>query len=198
MAKKLTGFQIFKIYYAIFLHYTTDTYFYYENQGKTLYTEDMYRSRFSYKSFEGLVKEFGEWNPLQFEYYVSWLFYTRKNWVTPKNILEDQSRCMLEWTNYSRRRIENFSTDIIKIYSNDPNFIFDLLTLGEIHYSTLLILNRFTSIIHTMNLKLKGNPLWDHKYKKLIKFEPFYINHEPISDAGFKRYIPETLWPMVE
>lgn len=190
----LTPFYLFRTYHAVFLHYNS-SYDYQKNLGYTRCTEERFEARKDKKDWYELRYQVINFNNKSYEYYLAWLFYKNYKWVTVKNIVENEVRYRLEWMNYSKRRLALFKIDLIKLYRNhSPTHIFQLLNLGDMHYATILILNRYTNIIDRMNKELQGNLLWDSKFKKLVKFEPFYNAHEPFEGSIFKQHIPETLY----
>jgi hypothetical protein len=190
---KHTPFSIFKIYHAVFLHYTTD-YDYQLYNGKTSYKLETFEKRKDKYSFVKLAKIFEYHDLAEVQYYIAWLFFSGDGWVVPKSIQIEVLQFELEWKNYGHMRVESFKDDIHKIgVNNTYQRIHELLTVGEIHFCTLLILDALTSIIDKMNGKLAGQFLWDAKYKKLKKFRPFYFRHEPIHEINFKQLIPENL-----
>jgi len=186
----LAPFKIFQIYHGVFLHYSTN-YNYQKYLGKTNYTEEKFLRRSDKYSFVKLSKEFAHWDENQFEYYVSWLFYIKPKWVTAKDLDEAQARFQLEWLNYSKYHYDNFGMDMVKIRTINPRKLFEQLQLGDIHYQTILTLNKFTSILDFMNVDLGGNPIWDQKYKKLKKFRPFYEEHQPMNEQMYLNFITE-------
>jgi hypothetical protein len=185
----LAPFDIFQIYHGIFLHYTT-SYDYQKYQGKTGYSEATFNSRRDKYSFHNLSREFKDKDAAFIEYYFSWEFYQREKWVTIKYIIEDQARFQLEWLNYSHKHLDHFAADMKKIGFIDPKAFFEKLQYGDIHYQTILTLNKYTNIIDIINEELQGMPLWDFKYKKLKKFEPFYEVHQPTNGPMYRAYIP--------
>lgn len=187
---QLAPFQIFKIYHGCFLHYTTN-YDYQKYNGNTSYTEETFNRRRDKYSYHKLAREFADQNADFVEYYFSWLFYNRAKWVTTKNIVEDQARFQLEWLNYSKKHLDNFAMDMMKVRTIDSKDLFKKLQYGDIHYQTLLILNKFTNIIDLMNADLQGQPLWDLKYKKLKKFQSFYEVHQPMNETMYRIFITE-------
>lgn len=185
---QLAPFQIFQIYHGVFLHYTT-TYDYQKYQGKTSYTEETFNRRPDKYAYHNLSREFKDQNADFVEYYFSWEFYQREKWVSVKNIIEDQARFQLEWLNYGKRHLDNFAKDMSKLENDTAASLFEKLQYGDVHYHTLLILNKYTNIIDIMNESLVGQPLWDFKYKKLKKFRPFYEEHQPMNEPMYKAYI---------
>jgi hypothetical protein len=190
----LSPFAIFKIYHSVFLHFSTE-YDYQKYMGKTAYTEEAFNSRQDKYSWVKLSREFATKDADFFEYYFSWLFYTKDKWVTTKSIFEDQARFQLEWLNYSKKHLDNFGMDMIKITGYDAKVIFQKLQYGDIHYQTILILNKFTNIIDHMNKELAGMPVWDLKYKKLKKFQPFYEAQQPMNEMMYRKLITEKQCP---
>lgn len=187
----LAPFKIFQIYHGCFLHYTTN-YDYQKYQGKTSYTEETFNRRSDKYSFHNLSRQFEKqemFNAEFLEYYLAWEFYQRDKWVTVKNIIEDQARFQLEWLNYSNQHLNNFALDMVKIRFLSGEEIFEKLQYGDVHYQTLLTLNKYNNIIDLMNQDLAGRPLWDFKYNKLKKFIPFYEEHEPTNEMMYRTYI---------
>lgn len=193
--KNLEPFQIFQIYHGVFLHYTT-TYDYQKYKGKTNYTNETFETRKDKYSYHNLSREFAHHTDEMLEYYFSWLFYRNPKWVTIKNIIYEQAAYQLEWSNYSNKHLDNFAKDMAKIDDIEPTYLFERLEYGDIHYQTILILNKFTNILIPMNDALAGMPVWDFKYKKLKKFQPFYEDHQPMNELMYKTYIKEKHVPI--
>lgn len=190
----LAPFSIFQIYHGVFLHYQTD-YDYQKYMGKTNYTEEAFNRRMDKYAWHKIAREFADQDADFLECYFSWLFYTKDKWVTTKSIVEDQARFQLEWLNYTKKHLDNFAMDMVKLRTIEPKIVFQKLQYGDIHYQTLLTLNKFTNIIDFMNSDLQGQPLWDQKYKKLKKFQPFYEVHQPMNETMYRTYITERQCP---
>jgi hypothetical protein len=188
---EMKPFAIFQIYHAVFLHYTT-SYDFQKYSGGTSYTEEAFDRRRDKYSYHKLAREYASWNPNEFAYLTSWLFYRQEKWVNSKTYETEAGQWPYEWRNYGKQRELNFRLDMVKIRTFEEPKIFEKLNQGDLHYASLFILDRFTNIIDVINTNLTGNFLWDQKYKKLIKFLPFYFQHEPVDDS-FKQFIPENL-----
>lgn len=194
MTIKTPPFEIFKVYHAVVLHYTTD-YDFQKYKGRTSYSKEAFDKRKDKYTFHKLANVFDYTNPNDIEYYFAWLFYASDGWINSRDLSREVLAFELDWRNYSSLRMDHFKNDMWMIKQQAPDYqtLFDLCTGGDVHYASILILDSLTGIIEKMNTKLAGQYLWDAKYKKLKKFRPFYYVHEPILDNVFKPMIPENI-----
>jgi hypothetical protein len=196
--KLLTPFHIFQIHHAILLHYTTD-YSYQLYHGQTSYKEETFEKRKDKYAYHKMGRIFEDaYDAKEIEYYFAWMFFRTDKWVTTRDISNATLLSYeLEWKNYSAGgRLGCFNMDVRNIQvagGFDPQTVFNLCFQGDVHFATLLILDKLKGVLKIMDDKLKGQYLWDEKYKKLKKFNPFYLTHEPIQEIDFRQHIPENL-----
>ena len=185
-------FAVFQIYHGVFLHFNSD-YDYMLYHGKTSYKLDTFQHRKDKYSWHNVARQLEYIDLNMMEYYFAWCFYSEPKWVSTKLLIDRIVNFDLEWTNYGAHRVTNFTKDMVKVKTLEPARLMHQLLNGEIHWCTILVLDYYRDTINKMNEALTGQFLWDKEYKKLIKFRPFYLKHEPIHEIIFKPLIPETL-----
>jgi hypothetical protein len=190
-------FRIFQIYHSILLHYTTD-YDYQLYHGQTSYKEATFERRKDKYAYHKMQRIFDDaYDVKAIEYYFAWMFFRTDKWVTTRDINNTTLLSFeLEWRNYGVGRQTCFNLDVRNIQAAggfDPQTVFNLCFQGDVHFATLLILDKLKGVLKIMDEKLAGQLLWDDKYKKLKKFNPFYLAHEPIHEVDFRQHIPESL-----
>jgi len=191
-------FKIFQIHHAVLLHYTTD-YDFQLYHGQTSYKEATFERRKDKYAYHKMVRIFDDlYSAKEIGYILAWLFFRSDKWVTTRDI--DNNALLayeLEWKNYSiGGRMTCFSMDVRHIQEAggfEPQRVFDMTYQGDVHWASMLILDKVKGIFDIMDKKLRGQLLWDDKYKKLKKFRPFYNTIEPIHEIDFRQHIPETL-----
>jgi len=188
---QMDAWGLFKVHHAVRLHFTTD-YDYFKYNGKTSYKREAFEHRKDKHSYTKMKRIFEYHDYKHMEYYIAWLFFTRNEWVTTDVINTEQLKFDLEWKEYSNNRVANFAKDYQRYLDQTPEMIFHKLIVGDLHWATILVLDKFIGLAQTLNQSLNGRYLWDQRYAKLAKFAPFYHAHEPIHEMSFRQMIKES------
>lgn len=180
----IDGFRVYKFYLAVKLHYTTDKFNVFENQGRVRGSRDKFWSRNDRGLFEKLGRQFDTDREV-IEYFVSnfaagndCVVYdgstagdNHTNWLKIKQSLtktfrDDLSKIVLH--------LENNPDKVDDLYDFDGPRIPELMKLcigNEITVQSLVILNSFRNFFE--NWKLQTNLIFEDECRRIIKSEKF-------------------------
>jgi hypothetical protein len=79
--------------------------------------------------------------------------------------------------NYVDQRI--FDDNFIASHNNHPPLLHNFLR-GNISFETLIILNDLLKFTGYWNKKMKGDPIWEEVYRKMVCYKPFVQYNEDI------------------
>jgi len=182
------GFEVFKIYLAVKLHFTTDKYDYSKYDGQINAKLENFTKRNDRYFFHKLSTRYGKDDILDF--FVSNFLIDSKKWVG--NLLKNDGKYEYDKFRLYKENInESFRRDCIVIFSdfNNRRLSFDygfsvfggqhpralqLLIQKKIGYQTALILDHYLSYIKDWDLQIKEKVVWKDISKKIKKFKPFF------------------------
>ena len=181
------GFDVYKTYLAVKLHFTTDTYDYYKYGGKVNATLDSFTKRKDRYFFHKLSTRYGQDNILDF--FVSNFLADSKKWIG--NLLQNDGKDV--YLDFKKRKESfsyNFRSDCVHI--NDDfirnNLTFDngfkssdgqhprflrLLLQKKISYQTAVVFEHFLSYVQNWNLEIKEKVVWPEIASKITRVRPF-------------------------
>ena len=181
------GFDVFKIYLAIKLHFTSDKYDFFKYDGKVNCKLDTFTKRNDRYFFHKLSKKYKQDEIVDF--FVANFLYDKKKWVG--NLLRNDGnetylayRKNKESLSYSFRNdcnviVNDFNA---KRFSFDDGFcvfggqhprVLQLLIQKKISYQTAVIINHYLSFVKNWNMEIKEKVVWPKIAFKLGKLKNF-------------------------
>lgn len=198
----MNGYDAYKVYQAVRLHFTSESFDYFLYNGKTkaatLEAFNLRKDKYSYHKLARVASE----EELPFYCAVNFL-NDDKCWIS--NLLEDIAvKRYKEWLSWQQARAHNFKSDLSKI--DNHNFaevivckenqlpkLLELYFQHEIGYDTIVILDHYINLVDNWNKKIGDDFIWNSFYKKFKKYKPFFLSYSPLSDPHYKKIIKENL-----
>jgi len=181
------GFDVYKTYLAVKLHFTTDTYDYYKYGGKVNTKLDTFTKRKDRYFFHKLSTRYAEADILDF--FVSNFLSDSKGWIG--NLLQNDGRdvyldfkkrkeafayhfkqdCGNIASDFSRRGIL-FDDGFIPISGQHPR-VLRLLIQRKISYQTTIVLNHFLGFTKNWDKEITEKVVWPEISLKVTRLRPF-------------------------
>ena len=181
------GFDVFKTYLAIKLHFTTDNYDYFDYGGKVNCKLDTFTKRNDRYFFHKLSKQYDKYNIVDF--FVANFLDNDKKWVG--NLLEKDGKTIyLNYRRYSdsvnyhfRGDCTNINTDFVShslsfddglsaVRGQHPRLL-KLLLSKKVNFQTMVILNYHLNFIKQWDKKITEKFVWPNLSKRLKKHRKF-------------------------
>ena len=180
------GFDVFRVYMAVKLHFTTD-YNYFDYDGKVNIKLDTFTKRNDRYFFHKLSTTYKQDEILDF--FVANFIDKDKNWVG--NLLENDGREI--YLNYKKVKDNfkfHFRNDFVNILNDfgskrlsfDDGFVchngqhprlLRLLIQRRASFQTFVVLDQVLSFIKNWNKEIKENIVWPKIAHKVAKLKPF-------------------------
>ena len=181
------GFDVYKIYLGVKLHFTTDTYDYYKYSGKVNATLDSFTKRKDRYFFYKLSTRYSPSEVLEF--FVSNFVDDSKKWIG--NLLNDDGhKVYLKYKKYfqsfdyslrngignivydfGRKRI-SFDDGLCVVNGQHPRML-RLLIQRKIDFPTAIILDSVLDFIKVWDKEITEKIVWPDLSRKLKKMKPF-------------------------
>ena len=192
----MKGFDLFKIYLGMKLHFTTDSYDFLRFHGKTKTTFDSYLKRQDKYWFEKLSRSF-KGDPVDF--FVALFAHNPHQWIG--QMLEGgHEEIYVRWQRRMQNYSEEFSEDIGVICKElskenkgfDSLFVIEegrhpsllqFVVRGEISHETFITLDEMLHFFPHFRKALKGDALWDALDKRCEKYRPFLRSKGVLSNT---------------
>ena len=183
----MDGFDVYKIYLAIKLHFTSDSYDYFKHNGKTTARLNTFTKRRDRYFFHKLSRSYS--SSACVDYFVAGFIGSNTVWigdVVGKSGQENYTR----W----QKRIESLSY----VFENDCDTLLDFIEEKEIKFDDLfkvkkgqhpplvklylankitvesmVILNDILNYTKQFNKEIGETVIWPKKYKLLMNYKPF-------------------------
>ena len=181
------GFDVFKTYLAIKLHFTTANYDYFDYGGKVNCKLDTFTKRNDRYFFHKLSKQYDKYNIVDF--FVANFLDNDKKWVG--NLLEKDGKTIyLNYRKYSdsvnyhfRGDCTNINTDFVShslsfddglsaVRGQHPRLL-KLLLSKKINFQTMVILNYHLNFIKQWDKQITEKFVWPNLSKRLKKHRKF-------------------------
>ena len=181
------GFDVYKTYLAVKLHFTTDTYDYYKYGGKVNTKLDTFTKRKDRYFFHKLSTRYAETDILDF--FVANFLSDSKRWIG--NLLANDGRdvyldykkrkeafayhfkqdCGNIASDFSRRNI-SFDDGFIPIRGQHPR-VLRLLIQRKISYQTTIVLNHYLGFTKNWDKEITEKIVWPEISLKVTRLKPF-------------------------
>lgn len=201
----MKGFDLFKIYLGVKLHFTSDSYDFFRFRGKTNTSFESYLKRKDKYWFERLSRSFkGE--PVDF--FFALLAHNPHQWIG--EVMEGGHEEV-----YSRwqRRMQNFSEEFSEDVGNlcqaaqgkGFNWLFEphdgghppllqMVVRGEISPESFITLDEILGFFPRFTQALESDPLWDSLRKRCEKYRPFLRSKGVLTNTlKYRRIVKEKL-----
>ena len=181
------GFDVYKTYLAVKLHFTTDTYDYYKYGGKVNTKLDTFTKRKDRYFFHKLSTRYAETDILDF--FVANFLSDSKRWIgnllanDGKDVYLDYKKrkeafayhfkqdCGNIASDFSRRNI-SFDDGFIPIRGQHPRLL-RLLIQRKISYQTTIVLNHYLGFTKNWDKEITEKVVWPEISLKVTRVKPF-------------------------
>jgi hypothetical protein len=193
----MNGFEVYKIYLALKLHFSKDNYNFFVFNGKSRTSLASFEKRNDKYFFKKLALKY-DTNTI-IEFFVSHFIHDDKFWIG--NISLQNSKIYSEWKNKIQSLSFKFSNEIEELINIEPNFdkIFETdgghpLLLkqyfsGQLSLESLVILNKVLNFVSVFDKQIKDPVVWPDLKRKVMKYEPFLS----IDTPKYKKILYETV-----
>ena len=181
------GFEVFKLYLAVKLHFTTDTYDYEEYGGKVNCKLETFTKRNDRYFFHKLSKRYNERDIL--DYFVANFTLNSGKWIG--NLIQNDGREI--YLDFKKRKESfgyHFRSDLVAINNdfNNRGLSFDdgflcgggqhprllrLLIQKRASQQTIIVLDHFLSFSKNWDKEITENVVWPKISSTLAKLRPF-------------------------
>jgi hypothetical protein len=181
------GFDVYKVYLGVKLHFTSKTYDYIKYGGKVNATLDSFTKRKDRYFFHKLSTKYGQDNILDF--FVANFLADSKRWVG--NLLENDGRdvyldyrkrkeaftyhfrndCVLVSDDFSARGL-SFDNGFLAIDGQHPRLL-RLLIQKKLAIQTAVVFDHFLSFVKNWNVEIKEKFVWPEIASKVTRVKPF-------------------------
>jgi len=181
------GFEVFKTYLAVKLHFTTDSYDYHKYEGKVNCKLDTFTKRNDRYFFHKLSTRYNQNDILGF--FVSNFLFDSNKWV--KSLTgQDGNDVFTDWKKRKESFEYYFRNDCVSILNdfNARNLSFDngfhvysgqhprflqLVLSKKISYETAVVFNNTIQFSSQWDRKINEKVVWPVHSKRLAKYEQF-------------------------
>lgn len=193
----MTGFEVYKTYLAIKLHFTKDDYNYFTFNGKSRASESSFEKRKDRYFFKKLATKFDKDTILQF--FVSHFVENSSTWIGDLSVYNSSTY------NAWKKKIQSMTF----MFENDIDYLIDTCNFEDIFdcksgnhpillqaylgdrvtLESMVILNALVKYIPDFDKKIKEPIVWPEVRKKVVKYEPFLS----IDKTKYKRILLQKL-----
>lgn len=183
----MNGFDVYKLYLAIKLHFTSDTYNFFTFNGKTRTTLESFEKRKDKYFFKKLATKFDRDELIQ--YFVAHFAQNGDTWIGDISKIENSS-IYSEWLKKIQSMSFVFSNDV-DVLLQDTDFEGIFKTSGthpplikkylskSINLETLVIFNQLLNFVKDFDKSIIDPVLWPELKRKVVKYEPFLSVDKP-------------------
>jgi len=177
----MNGFDVYKLYLAIKLHFTTDKYNFFTFNGKTRTTLESFEKRRDKYFFKKLATKFDQDQLIQ--YFVAHFVQNEDTWIGDISKIEHFS-VYSDWQKKIQSMSFVFSNDmdtlleetdfeqIFKITSTHPPLLKKYLS-RSITLESLVILNQLLNYVKDFDKIIQDPVVWPELRRRVVKYEPF-------------------------
>jgi hypothetical protein len=183
----MDGFDVYKIYLAIKLHFTSESYDYFKHNGKTTARLNTFTKRRDRYFFHKLSRSYS--SSACVDYFVAgfigsdtvWIGdvvgksgqenYTRwqKRIESLSYVFENDCNTLLDFIEEKRIKFD----DLFKVKDGQHPPLVKLYIANKITIETMVILNDILNYSKQFNKEIGETVIWPKKYKLLLKYKPF-------------------------
>jgi len=183
----MDGFDVYKIYLAIKLHFTSDSYDYFKHNGKTTARLNTFTKRRDRYFFHKLSRSYS--SSACVDYFVAgfigsdtvWIGdvvgksgqenYTRwqKRIESLSYVFEDDCNTLLDFIEEKDIKFD----DLFKVKKGQHPPLVKLYLANKITVESMVILNDILNYTKQFNKEIGETVIWPKKYKLLMNYKPF-------------------------
>ena len=176
----MTGFEVYKMYLALKLHFTSDTYDYFQYGGNAKASQVSFDQRRDKFFFVKLSRKFKDFELREF--FVA--NFIEEDKVYPATLVREGAKNYAEYTKRKESLSYKFREDCETLHNEYENF--DDLFSGNPHppllkahlggricIETLTIFNKIFQYIPHFDKTIKDEIVWKPLRNKVVKYEPF-------------------------
>lgn len=183
----MTGFEVYKLYLAIKLHFTSDSYNYFTFNGKSRASLQSFEKRKDKYFFKKLGTKFNDEELIQ--YFVSHFVNDENVWIGNITVVGN-STIFSEWQRKIQSMRHIFEQDVdtllkdtefeklFKVVATHPPLITKYLA-KSITLETLVILNQLISYVKDFDKSISEPVVWPDLKRKVVKYQPFLSIDKP-------------------
>lgn len=198
----MNGYDAYKTYQAVRLHFSSPTFNYYTYNGKSKTSMEAFELRKDKYLFHKVARMYPD-EELPYFFAINFVRSIKNTWIN--GMLQDEaSENYKDWKAWQQSRLYNFQNDLDKlsemkfeslIVCKDGQFpeLLNLVFQNEISYDTLVILDHYIKMIDVWATKISDDFIWGDFYKKYKKYKPFFLHYAPLSDVFYKKIIVDKL-----
>jgi hypothetical protein len=183
----MTGYEVYKLYVAIKLHFTSNHYNYFSRNGKVKVTQESFDKRKDKYYFKTLARKFNQEQLIY--YFVAHFVDNKDSWIgdiykiKSSMVYDDwlrkiQSMAFVFSNDLDTLLSDNSFEDIFKVVHTHPPVITKYLG-KSITIETVVILNYLLNFIDDLNDQIIDPVVWPEIKKKVVKYEPFLSIDKP-------------------
>ena len=177
-----TGFEAYRLYSALKLHFTSSSYDYFRYNGKTNVSQDTFLKNKSKYQFYKLSRKYslGELR----NFYVANFVYGESNWVGQMTGPEGET-AYKNWQKINQSLSYKFENDVVGLIGNNspemlltvtdgqhPILLSEVMS-GTIAIETMVILNDIMNFFPMWTRKISEDIIWPNWRLKSEKYTPF-------------------------
>ena len=177
----MTPFEVYKLYLAIKLHFTTDSFDYFKCCGKTRASMQAFEKRKDIYFFKKLAAKYSKEELV--EYFVANFIGDESTWIGNISRIQN-SNVYPRWKTKINELHDTFKKDIqvllkdnsfediFKVSHSHPPVITKYLS-KSICLETLIILNGLLNYVKDFDSTITEPVIWPDLKRKVVKYEPF-------------------------
>jgi hypothetical protein len=177
----VTGFEVYKMYLALKLHFTSDTYDYFQYGGNAKASQVSFDQRKDKFFFVKLSRKFKDFELREF--FVANL--TAEDKVYPATLVREGAKNYAEYTKRKESLSYHFKEDVATLHEMCDRFD-DLFKVDGVHppllkahlggricLETLTIFNKIFQYVPQFDKQIKEEIVWKPLRNKVVKYDPF-------------------------
>ena len=182
-----TGFEAYKLYTSLKLHFTSDSYDAIKYSYKTNVSKQSFTVRKDKYQFYKLSRKY-ELEELK-NFYIANFIQGNADWVG--DLIQNGDDNYTKWKKTQESLTYTFENDVtylfdtyapgemFKIVGNYPNLLKELMQ-GKIHIETLLYMNMIMGFLPNWKKQIQEDIVWPEWELKLRKYQPFIFDQYKI------------------
>jgi len=177
----VTGFEVYKMYLALKLHFTSDTYDYFQYGGNAKASQVSFDQRKDKFFFVKLSRKFKDFELREF--FVANL--TAEDKVYPATLVREGAKNYAEYNKRKESLSYHFKEDVAILHDTHSRFD-DLFVVDGVHppllkaflggricLETLTIFNKIFQYVPQFDRIIKEEIVWKPLRNKVVKYDPF-------------------------
>jgi L-rhamnose isomerase len=183
----MDGFDVYKIYLAIKLHFTSDSYDYFKHNGKTTARLNTFTKRRDRYFFHKLSRSYS--SSACVDYFVAGFIGSDTVWIgdvvgksgqdnytkwqkrieSLSYVFEDDCNTLLDFIEEKEIKFD----DLFKVKKGQHPPLVKLYLANKITVESMVILNDILNYTKQFNKEIGETVIWPKKYKLLMNYKPF-------------------------